>query len=139
MSRPTTGTPHHIEIWVPNLGRAILSWGWLLEQLGYTLFQAWTAGRSWRLGPTYIVVEQSPDLTAADHDRRQPGLNHLAFHVESTQLVDALTQQATQHGWFLLSPDRHPHAGGTDHHAAYLENLDGFEVELVAIPEEGTC
>jgi hypothetical protein len=37
------------------------------------------------------------------------------------------------HGWTLLFPDRHPHAGGPDHYAAYLENTDGFEVELVAI------
>jgi hypothetical protein len=28
--------------------------------------------------------------------------------------------------------DRHPYAGGPDHYAAYLENTDGFEVELVA-------
>jgi catechol 2,3-dioxygenase-like lactoylglutathione lyase family enzyme len=136
MSMPTTGTPHHIEIWVSDLDRAILSWGWLLQHLGYTAFQSWTDGRSWRLGPTYIVIEQSPDLTATDHDRCRPGLNHLAFHVESTQLVDALTQQATQHGWTLLFPDRHPHAGGPDQFAAYLENTDGFEVELVAIQEQ---
>jgi catechol 2,3-dioxygenase-like lactoylglutathione lyase family enzyme len=136
VSRPTTGTPHHIEIWVPDLHRAIISWGWLLQRLGYTVFQSWPSGRSWRLGPTYIVVEQSPDLTDADHDRRRPGLNHLAFHVESTHLVDALTEQTTQHGWALLFPDRHPHAGGPDNYAAYLENTDGFEVELVAVPEE---
>jgi hypothetical protein len=28
--------------------------------------------------------------------------------------------------------DRHPHAGGEGHYAAYLENADGFEAELVA-------
>ncbi|GAA4469178.1 VOC family protein [Phytohabitans houttuyneae] len=131
---PTTGTPHHIEIWVPDLGRAVLSWGWLLQRLGYTEFQSWPAGRSWQLGPTYIVVEQSPDLTAVDHDRRRPGLNHLAFHVEGRRLVDTLAEQAADHGWSLMFRDRHPHAGGPDHYAAYLENTDGFEVELVAIP-----
>jgi hypothetical protein len=35
-------------------------------------------------------------------------------------------------GWTLQFPDRHPHAGGPDHYAAYLANTDGFEVELVA-------
>jgi hypothetical protein len=58
--------------------------------------------------------------------------------VESSPIVDALTQQATQHGWTLLFPDRHPHAGGPGHYAAYLENTDGFEVELVAIQEQTT-
>src|SRR6266511_327516 len=86
----------------------------------------------WRLGATYIVVEQSSALAAAEHDRRRPGLNHLAFHVESTELVDALTAQAAEHGWTLMFADRHPHAGGNDHYAAYLEDPDGFEVELVA-------
>ena len=34
--------------------------------------------------------------------------------------------------------DRHPYAGGPDHYAAYLENSDGFEVELVAahVPQD---
>lgn len=36
------------------------------------------------------------------------------------------------HGWTLLFPDRHPHAGGPDHYAAYLGNTDGFEAELAA-------
>src|SRR5215468_8967334 len=97
-----TGELHHIEIWVPDLPPAIESWGWLLESLGYTVFQSWPAGRSWRLGPTYLVVEQSPDLTAAVHDRRRPGLNHLAFHVDGGELVDTLAQQATRHGWSPL-------------------------------------
>jgi catechol 2,3-dioxygenase-like lactoylglutathione lyase family enzyme len=141
VNHPTTGTLHHVEVWVPDLQRAIISWGWLLQQLGYTEFQNWPAGRSWQLGPTYIVVEQSPALSAPDHDRRRPGLNHLAFHIDSMELVDALTTQAPQHGWTLLFPDRHPYAGGKDHYAAYLEDIDGFEVELVAFttpnPAEG--
>jgi catechol-2,3-dioxygenase len=136
VSTSPTGAVHHIEIWVPDLHRATVSLGWLLEQLGYTTFQTWTHGRSWRLGLTYIVVEQSPALAAPDHDRRRPGLNHLAFHVNSRQLVDTLTTQATQHGWSLLFADQHPHAGGPHHYAAYLENTDGFEVELVATHDE---
>ncbi|MFF4360228.1 hypothetical protein [Streptomyces sp. NPDC001604] len=40
---------------------------------------------------------------------------------------------ATQHGWHLMFPEQHPYAGGRQHYAAYVENDDGFEVELVAI------
>jgi hypothetical protein len=32
----------------------------------------------------------------------------------------------------LMFADMHPHAGGTDHYAAYLANTDDYEVELVA-------
>ncbi|MFG3492819.1 VOC family protein [Streptomyces sp. NPDC047972] len=133
MRRPTHGALHHVELWVPDLDRALASLGWLLETLGYALFQSWESGRSWRLGPTYLVIEQSPALTADQHDRCRPGLNHLAFHVEDAATVDELTSNATRHGWDLLFPEQHPYAGGRQHYAAYLENDDGFEVELVAI------
>jgi catechol 2,3-dioxygenase-like lactoylglutathione lyase family enzyme len=128
----THGALHHVEIWVPDLDRAAASFGWLLEALGYTLFQEWDKGRSWRLGDTYLVFERSPALTADEHDRCRPGLNHLAFHVADRETVEALAKEAPGHGWRLLFPDRHPHAGGEQHYAAYLADTDGFEVELVA-------
>ncbi|MFD8597200.1 VOC family protein [Kitasatospora sp. NPDC059646] len=133
MTRPVSGTLHRVEIWVPDLERSAASFGWLLEALGHTPFQSWEHGRSWRLGATYLVVEQSRDLAADRHDRCRPGLNHLAFHVEDRRTVDALVSEAARHGWSLLFPDRHPHAGGEHTYAAYLENTDGFEVELAAV------
>lgn len=133
MSQPTHGMLHHVELWVPDLDRACSSLGWLLEALGYGRFQSWDGGRSWRLGPTYVVIEQSAAMTAERYDRCRPGLNHLAFHVEDAARVEELTADAAQHGWRLMFPGQHPYAGGGQHYAAYLENDDGFEVELVAI------
>jgi len=126
------GSLHHVELWVPDLPRAIAEWGWLLTSLGYEQFQDWEAGRSWNLDGTYLVVEQSPAMTAPGHDRLRPGLNHLAFHAGSREQVDKLTAEAPEHGWTLLFPDRHPHAGGPGHYAAYLASTDGYEAELVA-------
>jgi catechol 2,3-dioxygenase-like lactoylglutathione lyase family enzyme len=131
-SPPNAGLIHHVELWVPELDRAAGSWGWLLTELGYEQFQRWEGGISFRLGPGYIVLERSPDLLPGEHERRRPGLNHLAFHAASRAQVDALTAAGPGHGWSLLFPDRHPHAGGPDHYAAYLEDTDGYEVELVA-------
>ena len=128
------GRLHHIELWVPDLDRARVSLGWLLESLGYTPCQSWVNGRSWVLGDTYLVVERSSALTGTTHDRMQPGLNHLAFHAGSVSECDRLISDSLDHGWELLFPDLHPHAGGTDHHAGYLVNFDGFEIELVAQP-----
>lgn len=86
------GSLHHVELWVPDLGRASAERGWL-----------------------------------------RPGLNHLAFHAGTRQNVDHLAAEGPALGWTLLFPDRHPHAGGPDHYAAYLANTDGFEVELVGV------
>jgi len=126
------GVVHHVELWVPDLDRATAQWAWLLGELGYTPFQDWGAGRSWRAGDTYLVIEESPDMLTDAHDRLRPGLNHLAFHAGDRAHVDSLSAAATDHGWTVLFPQAHPHAGGPDHYAAYLANTDGYEVELVA-------
>jgi catechol 2,3-dioxygenase-like lactoylglutathione lyase family enzyme len=132
MTEPQRGGLRHVELWVPDIARAERDWGWLLGRLGYEPFQDWPAGRSWRLAGTYIVVEQSPAMTAAVHDRLRPGLNHLAFHAGTRGEVDALAADGPANGWTLMFADRHPHAGGQDHYAAYLATTDGFEAELIA-------
>ena len=132
----THGALHHVELWVPDVTRAEATIGWLLKELGWSEFQRWPAGISWRLGPTYVVVERSPAMADGPHERTRPGLNHLALHVTGSEAVDVLTRNALDHGWSLMFADRHPHAGGPGHYAAYLENDDGFEVELVATTGE---
>jgi len=132
MKPAAMGTLHHIELWVPDLSRAEQTWGWLLGALGYQPFQQWAEGVSWRCGDMYIVLEQSPARSAFRHDRYRPGLNHLAFHVTDRGTVDRMVGEALLHGWRLLFADRHPYAGGDQHYAAYLEDRDGYEVELVA-------
>jgi catechol 2,3-dioxygenase-like lactoylglutathione lyase family enzyme len=134
MNPVAMGTLHHVELWVPDLSRAEHTWGWLLSALGYELFQQWPEGASWRANDTYIVLEQSPARSAFRHDRHRPGLNHLAFHVSDRGTLDHMVGEALLHGWRLLFADRHPYAGGEHHYAAYLEDRDGYEVELVAPP-----
>ncbi|WP_328899462.1 trifunctional class I SAM-dependent methyltransferase/NUDIX hydrolase/VOC family protein [Streptomyces sp. NBC_00441] len=131
VSGARTGRVHHIELWVPDLAAATPGWDWLLGELGHVPYQDWPHGRSWRRGDSYVVIEQSPDLAPGAHERRRPGLNHLAFHVEDRATLDALVARAPDHGWRLLFADRHPHAGGEDCVAAYLEDAAGYEVELV--------
>jgi hypothetical protein len=125
------GPIHHLELWVGDVDSAERSWGWLLGELGYRLSDRWQHGQSWQQGDMYVVLEAGPDRLAAGHNRMQAGLNHVAFWAGTRADVDRLVSAAPDHGWALLFADRHPHAGG-DQHAAYLENDEGFEVELVA-------
>ena len=46
-----------------------------------------------------------------------------------------MVEQADLHGWSTMRADRHPIAGGAD--VAYLEDRDGFEVELVHAAPQG--
>ena len=63
---------------------------------------AWAKARTWdHPDGTYIMLEQSPDVRDAPQ------------------------------GWRELFADRYPHAGGPSHTALFLENSEGFEVEIV--------
>ena len=126
------GGLHHVEVWVGDLVAARASWGWLLGELGWVFGDDWGHGVAWELGPVYLVMESGPDVVSGDHERRRPGVNHLAFRAGTRDQVDAIVEAAELHGWELLFADRHPHAGGPDHYAAYLQDGQGFEVELVA-------
>jgi len=127
---------HHIEVWVSDLASARAEWGWLLTRLGFEAQQEWPEGQSWGATPNassaYLTITTSPNLRDAPHDRRRPGVNHLAFRGGAREAVDAIMADAEAHGWHPLYHDRYPHAGGPDHYAGWLENSAGFKAEVVA-------
>ncbi len=58
-------------------------------------------------------------------------MNHIAFHAPTTSALADLVDRARNHGWTPLTDTAgHPLAATVT--AAYLENADGFEVELIA-------
>jgi alkylated DNA nucleotide flippase Atl1 len=126
------GGLHHLELWVADIAAAKHEWGWLLDRLGYHLGDDWGHGQAWERGSLYIVIESGPDVAPGRHERRRPGLNHLAFHAGSRRDVEEIVAASADWGWRLMFADRHPFAGGPEHYAAYLESREGFEVELVA-------
>ncbi|HEY3477372.1 MAG TPA: VOC family protein [Streptomyces sp.] len=129
---PPTGF-HHVEIWVADLASVEPSWSWLLGELGWELYQDWPAGRSWRSGEAYLVVEQSSAVRPrVAYDRMRPGLNHIAVHAPDRQTVDRIHEAGPANGWQQLFAEKYPHAGGPDHYAAYLTDAAGFEIEVVA-------
>ncbi|MDX8291029.1 VOC family protein [Metabacillus indicus] len=127
------GLIHHIEIYVSDLKRSIEFWGWFLDELGYSLYQEWDQGQSWKIEDTYLVFVQTQErYMDVSFNRCRVGLNHLAFHSSSREHVDEMTSKLKSKGIPILYPDKHPFAGGNEHYAVYFEDPDRIKVELVA-------
>lgn len=126
---------HHVELWTDDLEAAEEGWRWLLTTLGWSDGDSWDRGRTWvHPDGTYIVLEQSPDVKHGAHDRLRAGLNHLAVNCPDADGValDQMRAEASAHGWRELFAERYPNAGGPLHRALFMENAQGFEVEIVA-------
>ncbi|MGZ9584441.1 VOC family protein [Paenibacillus marinisediminis] len=125
---------HHVEINVSDLQCTTEFWGWLLSELGYTSYQQWPQGVSWKYGSTYIVfVQTESEYLDIPYHRKRAGLNHLAFQVESKEQVDTIAKKLEARGVTLLYQDRYPHAGGEGHYAVFFEDPDRIKVEIVGI------
>ncbi|WP_164669757.1 VOC family protein [Virgibacillus doumboii] len=124
---------HHIELYVSDLKRSVEFWSWLLEDLGYSKYQEWKSGQSWKIDETYIVFVQAEErFLDIPYHRCRVGLNHLAFHARSRKHVDQVAEELRSYGVNILYPDKHPFAGGKDYYAVYFEDPDRIKVELVA-------
>lgn len=127
-----TQSIHHLTLWVPDVDRADESWTWLLGELGYRPDRSLDGVLLLRHPDGFTVaLETSTDMVPDMlYSRMRPGLNHIAFRVESIEALAQITDVATDHGWTPIASDRHRIAG--DARVVYLEDRDGFEVELVA-------
>jgi catechol 2,3-dioxygenase-like lactoylglutathione lyase family enzyme len=132
-SKKKKGLIHHIELYVSDLQKSVDFWGWLLSELGYSEYQKWEQGRSYKLYDSYLVfVQTEQKYMDIPYHRCRVGLNHLAFHAESREHVDQLTDKLKKKGATILYEDRHPYAGGMNYYAVYFEDPDRIKVEIVA-------
>lgn len=128
---------HHIEVNVSDLARSAEFWDFLLSELGFSPYQAWGLGRSWRSDTSYVVLVQVEErFRARGFHRSGVGLNHLAFHGGSCEQVDRLAEELRRRGTRMLYDDRYPHAGGKSHYALFCEDPDRIKVEVVAISSQ---
>jgi hypothetical protein len=126
---------HHLDLWVTDPAVSEDEWGWLLGELGWEADK----GPSWvHPDGTYLYLERFSDQNDQpqdrSHDRLRPGVNHLALLTDERPLLDRMRAESSAHGWHEMYADRYPHAGGDQHTALYLENSEGFEVEVVWKP-----
>lgn len=130
---------HHIELNVSDLKASRKFYDLLFPLLGYTIYQEWAEGFSYKQGTVYVVFVQTADrFLESEFHRKAAGLNHLAFHAPSTLEVDAITEKMQQSGVDILYQDRHPNAGGNGTYAVFMEDPDRLKIEITASESGGS-
>ncbi len=127
------GSLSHIEIYVSNIHKTIEFWEWLLtEKFDYSIFQKWDAGISFKFEKTYIVfVQVEEKFLQSSYNRKNIGLNHLAFHCDSKDFIDELTNDLKARKFNILYSDKHPYAAGNNIYGVYFEDPDRIKVEVI--------
>src|ERR1035437_3745818 len=121
----SVGLIHHVDINVSDLKRSTDFWSWFLKKLGYTEYDRWSKGISFKLGSTYIDFVQTDERFIKNpYHRSRIGLNHLAFHGRSRDHIDELTRALKERGTKILYEDHHPFAGGPAYYAVYFDDTD---------------
>ncbi|MDG5472791.1 VOC family protein [Jeotgalibacillus sp. ET6] len=124
---------HHLEIYVSDLKQSHKYWSWLLGSLGWSPYQKWEKGFSYKCSEAYLVfVEAEEDFKEAGYHRKRIGLNHLAFHAQSKEHVDELAAEMKRRKERVLYESQYPFVGGPAHYALYGEDPDRIKVEIVA-------
>lgn len=123
----------HVEIYVSDLSKSVEFWGWLLPKLGFSPYQEWDSGRSWRDDSSYIVFVQADDPHRSHvFHRKRPGLNHLAFWAGSSEQIERLTRELRDSGVRILYEDRGPNeVGAPSRYSVFFEDPDRIKVEVV--------
>ncbi|WP_422124188.1 VOC family protein [Planococcus sp. X10-3] len=128
---------HHVELNVTDLKTSRKFYDMLFPLLGYSLYQEWPEGFSYRQDKTYIVfVQTQTRFLEFGYHRKAAGLNHIAFHTSTTSEVDAITEKMQQSGIKILYRDRHPYAGGNGTYAVFMEDPDRLKIEIT-VSERG--
>lgn len=126
-----TGIISHIELYVSDLKRTSSFWEWLLvTKLDYQLYQKWNQGVSFSLGDTYIVFVETKKITP-NYNRTAVGLNHLAFYVDSSKIVDEIREEVHEKNYMELYAAKYPLASGNNNYALFFEDPDRIKVEIV--------
>lgn len=122
----------HIEIYVRDIKNSKKFYSFLLEYLGYEIYQQWTGGFSYKKGDFYIVFVQVKEKYLKEgYNRCHIGLNHLAFSVNNIEKINLLRENLKKKNIKLLYDNRFPYAGGEHHYALYFEDLEGIKIEVV--------
>jgi catechol 2,3-dioxygenase-like lactoylglutathione lyase family enzyme len=129
-----SGAIHHLDLTAGDLARSTAFYDRLLARLGFRRLADTPEGPVWA-GAEMEIGLQAARPGARPHDRRAPGLHHLAFAAPTRAAVDALHRELREEGVAILDPPAdYPHYA-PGYYAVFFADPDGVKLEVVHTPE----
>lgn len=129
------GAIHHIDITVSDPGRAVEFYDFVLPLMGFRRIEDADEGPLWAGAHVEVGLQTAWADSSAAHDRRSPGLHHLAFTAPSREAVDALYAELQKANVFVFDPPAdYPHYA-PGYYAVFFADPDDIKLEYVYTPE----
>jgi glyoxylase I family protein len=134
------GSLSHFDLTVTDLVSSVDFYDRVLGRLGYRrLDDAGAGAPCWGIsdaagGFFTIALKPARPGRTARHDRRAPGLHHLAFHADSREDVDAFHGFLLEIGATILDPPAE-YGYTPGYYAVFFTDPDGIKLEVVFEPE----
>src|SRR5262245_3735469 len=137
------GTLNHVRLTVTDVGVAEPFYALIADHFGLELVErdeqrlAWAAPLNGDSLQWLILANAHADALHDRHDRYSPGLQHIAFNVESRDGVDELYRSALAADISVeRAPEEYDYEEG--YYAVFLRDPDGIVIEAVHVPVQGS-
>jgi catechol 2,3-dioxygenase-like lactoylglutathione lyase family enzyme len=136
------GAIHHIDITVSDPGRALEFYDFVLPLMGFRRIEDADEGPLWAgahvevgLQTARASVQTGKAGGTPAHDRRSPGLHHLAFTAQTRDAVDVFYERLQAAEVPIFDPPAEYPDYAPGYYAVFFADPDGIKLEYVFTPE----
>jgi glyoxylase I family protein len=130
-----TGGIHHIDITVRDSERALAFYDFALPLMGFVRIEDADEGPLWAGAHVEVGLQTARSDSDAAHDRRSPGLHHLAFTALTRDAVDSLYEALLAADAPIFDPPADYPEYAPGYYAVFFADPDGIKLEFVFTPE----
>jgi len=131
----TFGAIHHIDITVRDPERALAFYDIVLPLMGFRRIGDAAEGPLWAGAQVEVGLQTARADSTSAHDRRSPGLHHLAFTAPTREAVDELYARLEVAKVPIFDPPaEYPHYA-PGYYAVFFADPDDIKLEYVFTPQ----
>ena len=129
------GAIHHIDITVRDPERSLVFYDFALPLMGFRRIADADEGPLWAGAHVEVGLQTARTDARTAHDRRSPGLHHLAFTAPTREAVDRLYEELKAREVSIFDPPaEYPHYA-PGYYAVFFADPDDIKLEYVFTPE----